>query len=35
VALDRKVLADLAVADPGAFTVLAQTAKSALGQAGA
>ncbi len=35
VGLDRKVLADLAVTDPGAFTVLTQTAKSALGLAGA
>jgi large subunit ribosomal protein L20 len=35
VTLDRKVLADLAVADPAAFTVLAQTAKTALGTAGA
>lgn len=35
VTLDRKVLADLAVADPAAFTALAQTAKTALGTAGA
>ena len=33
VALDRKILADLAVADPAAFTVLAQAARSALGPA--
>jgi len=31
VALDRKVLADLAVADPGAFTRLVDQAKTALG----
>lgn len=30
VALDRKVLADLAVADPGAFTRLVDQAKNAL-----
>ena len=30
VELDRKVLADLAVTDPAAFTSLAQTAKDAL-----
>jgi large subunit ribosomal protein L20 len=30
VALDRKVLADLAVTDPAAFAVLAQTARAAL-----
>lgn len=34
VALDRKVLADLAVSDPAGFTVLAQTAKAALGSTG-
>jgi large subunit ribosomal protein L20 len=28
--LDRKVLADLAVADPAAFTVIAEQAKAAL-----
>jgi large subunit ribosomal protein L20 len=28
--LDRKVLADLAVSDPGAFTYIAEQAKSAL-----
>ena len=33
VALDRKILADLAVTDPAAFSVLAQTARAALGQA--
>lgn len=31
IALDRKVLADLAVTDPDAFSVLAKTAKAALG----
>lgn len=31
VGLDRKVLADLAVADPGAFTRLVDQAKNALG----
>jgi large subunit ribosomal protein L20 len=31
VELDRKVLADLAVNDPGAFAGLAQTARDALG----
>ncbi len=30
VALDRKILADLAVTDPAGFSVLAQTAKAAL-----
>src|SRR2546421_10173650 len=30
IALDRKVLADLAVSDPGAFTAIAEQAKSAL-----
>ena len=30
IALDRKVLADLAVADPAAFAAIAQQAKSAL-----
>jgi large subunit ribosomal protein L20 len=34
VELDRKVLADIAVSDPEAFTVLADTAKAALGAAG-
>jgi large subunit ribosomal protein L20 len=34
VELDRKSLADLAVADPAAFTVVAETAKAALGAAG-
>jgi large subunit ribosomal protein L20 len=33
VAIDRKILADLAVTDPAAFSVLAQTAKAALGAA--
>lgn len=33
VAIDRKILADLAVTDPTAFSVLAQTAKAALGAA--
>ncbi|MBI1952710.1 MAG: 50S ribosomal protein L20 [Candidatus Omnitrophica bacterium] len=32
IALDRKILADLAVHDEAAFRQLAQTAKSALGQ---
>jgi large subunit ribosomal protein L20 len=32
IALDRKILADLAVQDEAAFRQLAQTAKSALGQ---
>jgi large subunit ribosomal protein L20 len=31
VAIDRKILADLAVTDPKGFAALAQTAKSALG----
>ena len=31
--LDRKILADLAVADPAAFKVLAEQAKGALGAA--
>jgi len=31
--LDRKVLADIAVADPGAFEALAESAKSALAAA--
>ena len=31
VAIDRKILADLAVTDPQGFAALAQTAKSALG----
>jgi large subunit ribosomal protein L20 len=31
VALDRKILSELAVADPAAFTILAQTARTALG----
>src|SRR4029079_2516661 len=31
--LDRKVLADLAVADPAAFTVIADAAKAALAEA--
>ena len=34
VELDRKVLADIAVSDPKAFTVLADTAKAALAAAG-
>jgi len=34
VELDRKVLADIAVSDPEAFTVLADTAKAALAAAG-
>jgi len=33
VAIDRKILADLAVTDPQGFAALAQTAKSALGTA--
>jgi large subunit ribosomal protein L20 len=33
IALDRKILADLAVTDPAGFSVLAQTARAALGQA--
>jgi large subunit ribosomal protein L20 len=33
VAVDRKVLADLAVTDPAGFASLAQTAKTALAQA--
>jgi large subunit ribosomal protein L20 len=33
VALDRKILADLAVTDPAAFSAVAQTARAALGQA--
>ncbi|HEV8450376.1 MAG TPA: 50S ribosomal protein L20, partial [Gaiellales bacterium] len=33
VELDRKVLADIAVSDPKAFTVLADTAKAALAAA--
>ena len=33
VELDRKVLADIAVSDPKAFTVLAETARAALAQA--
>ena len=32
VGLDRKILADLAVTDPAGFTVLAQTARTALGR---
>ena len=32
VGLDRKILADLAVTDPAGFTVLAQTARAALGR---
>ena len=35
VELDRKVLADLAISDPGAFTKLAEQAKSALASAAA
>ena len=31
--LDRKVLADMAVADPAAFTVIADAAKAALAEA--
>jgi large subunit ribosomal protein L20 len=31
--LDRKVLADLAVSDPGAFTAVAEQAKAALSKA--
>lgn len=30
VSVDRKIMADLAVNDPGAFTALTETAKSAL-----
>jgi large subunit ribosomal protein L20 len=30
--LDRKMLAELAVADPAGFTVLARTARTALGR---
>ena len=33
VALDRKVLADLAVTDPAAFAAVAQAARTALGRA--
>ena len=33
VALDRKMLADLAVSDPAGFTALVQTARTALGTA--
>ncbi|HEU4401676.1 MAG TPA: 50S ribosomal protein L20 [Candidatus Polarisedimenticolia bacterium] len=33
IALDRKILADLAVTDPGGFSALAQTARAALGLA--
>jgi ribosomal protein L20 len=33
VELDRKVLADIAVADPAAFGALAETAKAALAEA--
>lgn len=33
IALDRKVLADLAVTDPAAFAAVAQTARSGLGRA--
>ena len=33
VELDRKVLADLAVADPAGFSAVVQTARSALGRA--
>ena len=33
VALDRKILAELAVSDPAGFSALAQTAKTALGTA--
>jgi ribosomal protein L20 len=32
--MDRKVLADLAVQDPAAFTRLAETAKGAIPKAG-
>ena len=32
IALDRKVLADLAVSDPAAFGVIAKQARSALGE---
>jgi large subunit ribosomal protein L20 len=33
VALDRKILAELAVSDPAGFSALAQTARTALGNA--
>jgi large subunit ribosomal protein L20 len=33
VAIDRKILADLAVSDPAGFSALAQAARTALGQA--
>ena len=33
VAIDRKILADLAVSDPAGFSALAQTARTALGPA--
>jgi large subunit ribosomal protein L20 len=33
IAIDRKILADLAVRDPGAFTAVASQAKTALGMA--
>lgn len=33
VALDRKVLSDLAVADPAGFAAVAETARAALGKA--
>ena len=33
VAIDRKILADLAVSDPAGFSALAQTARTALGLA--
>ncbi len=33
VALDRKILADLAVSDPAAFSAVAETARAALGRA--
>ena len=33
IALDRKILADLAVTDPAGFTALAQSARTALGLA--
>jgi len=32
VALDRKILADLAISDPAGFSVLAKTARTALGR---
>ena len=35
IALDRKVLADLAVSDPAAFAAIAERAKSALAEADA